>query len=146
MLLMVVLVCCVVTIVVGSSHSWCCLWFVVLIVLFVCHVTGVVVASHCLVLLLVHHVVVNTISASHCHFYIGSLCCWCCSWYIMLLWVHCIVNVVGVVANVLHCCTPFATKYTPSPFPPLLLVLFLICQVVCAIIGALCYASGGIPL
>jgi hypothetical protein len=46
----------------------------VLMVVICCVVTIVVVASHCLVLFLVHHVVVNTINALHCHFYIGFRC------------------------------------------------------------------------
>jgi len=80
---------------------------------------------------------------------------WCYFWRITLLLilsVHHIVTftlvcfVVSVITNVLHCCTPFGTKYTPSPFPLLLLVFFLICQVVSATIGPLCYASGGTPL
>jgi hypothetical protein len=107
---------------IGSLHCLCCCWFITfLMLLVVCRFINVVCVScywcccWCITLFGV------TLGGSHYHFHIGSLCCWCCSWDIillMLLRVHCIFNVVGVIAIVLHCCTPFATKYKPSPFPP----------------------------
>jgi len=113
----------VVGVIVNVLHCWYCYWFVILLVLLMVFVV-----------LLVTHMNQFPHIVGSCHF-----CCMCFGEVLPPLPLFC----KRCIGGLLHCCTPFATKYTPHHFLSLLLMLFLICHIVSATIGPLCYMCHG---
>jgi len=107
----------VVGVIVNVLHCWYCYWFVILLVLLMVFVV-----------LLVTHINQSPHIVGSCHF-----CCMCFGEVLPSLPLFC----KWCIGGLLHCCTPFATKYTPHHFLSLLLMLFLICHIVSATIGPL---------